>query len=142
MSNLANGTSVLLSGQIPEFITANDPNFTAFLQAYYQWMEDSNTGATLYHTKNLLNYKDIDETTDQFIQYFVNDFLPYFPPEIISDQRKLIKVARDFYATKGSLNSLNFLMRVLYGLDSQVFLPKEKIYDFIKLIKFQNQAFI
>jgi hypothetical protein len=127
MTQLANGTSVLLNTQIPEFIVENNPNFVAFLKAYYQWMEDSNNGAVLYQTKNLLNYKDVDATTQQFIQYFVNDFLPYFPQEIVADQRKLIKAAREFYVSKGSLNSLLFLFRVLYGLDASVFLPKENI---------------
>ena len=131
MTTLSNGTSVLIDSQIPEFISSNDPNFSAFLKAYYQWLENSqysaNGGGVLYQTKNLLSYKDIDATTDQFIQYFINDFLPYFPQEIVADQRKLIKVAKDFYATKGSENSLKFLFRVLYGLDSEVFLPKENI---------------
>jgi len=131
MTTLSNGTSVLIDSQIPEFISSNDPNFSAFLKAYYQWLENSqysaNGGGVLYQTKNLLSYKDIDTTTDQFIQYFINDFLPYFPQEIVADQKKLIKVAKDFYATKGSENSLKFLFRVLYGLDSEVFLPKENI---------------
>ena len=131
MTTLSKGTSVLIDSQIPEFISSNDPNFNAFLKAYYQWLENSqysaNGGGVLYQTKNLLSYKDIDTTTDQFIQYFINDFLPYFPQEIVADQRKLIKVAKDFYATKGSENSLKFLFRVLYGLDSEVFLPKENI---------------
>ena len=63
--------------------------------------------------RSLLNYKDIDNTTDQFIQYFINDFLPYFPQEIVADERKLIKAAREFYVSKGSLNSLLFLFHHL-----------------------------
>jgi len=132
MTKIANGTSVLIDSQVPEFITSSGSNLNAFLKAYYSWLEDSqytgaNGGGVLYQTKNLLNYKDLDKTTDEFISYFVNDFLPYFPPEIVADERKLIKVARQFYATKGSLNSLIFLLRVLYGLDAQVFYPKENI---------------
>jgi len=120
-------TSGLLESQFPEFIVANNPNFVAFVKAYYQWLEDSNTGAVLFQTDNLLSYKDVDETTDQFIQYFINDFLPYFPQEIAADERKLIKAAREFYVTKGSENSLKFLFRVLYNEDAEVFYPKQNI---------------
>jgi len=127
MANTTLTTSGLLESQFPEFIVANNPNFVAFVKAYYQWLENSNTGAVLYQTNNLLSYKDVDETTDQFIQYFINDFLPYFPQDIAADERKLIKAAREFYVTKGSENSLKFLFRVLYNEDAEVFYPKNNI---------------
>ena len=94
MTSIVQTTSGLLQNQFPEFIVENNPNFVAFVNAYYQWLEDSNTGAVLYQTRNLLSYKDVDETTDQFIQYFINDFLPYFPQEIAADERKLLKAAK------------------------------------------------
>lgn len=127
MTKLIETISGLLDTQFPEFIVSDNPNFVAFIKAYYQWLEDSNNGAVLYHTKNLLAYKDIDSTTDQFIQYFINDFLPYFPSEIIADQRKLVKFAREFYQTKGSENSIKFLFRTLYDEDIEVFYPKDNI---------------
>ena len=37
------------------------------------------------------NYVDVDETLDDFVQYFINDFLPYVPAEISADRRKLLK---------------------------------------------------
>ena len=126
-SILTQSISALIDSQLPEFIVSNNPNFGAFLKAYYQWLEQANSGAVLYHTKNLLNYKDIDQTTDAFIKYFVNDFLPFFPPEIALDRRKMVKVAREFYSTKGSEESIKFLFRVLYNLDAEVYFPKEHI---------------
>jgi hypothetical protein len=93
----------LLESQVPQFIVQDHPKFLAFIKAYYEWMEDSAEGATLYQTKNLLNYKNIDRTTDDFIEYFRKDFLPNFPPDVALDERKLIKSAREFYSKKGSL---------------------------------------
>jgi hypothetical protein len=124
---LYEATSNLIDSQLPGFIVANNPNFDAFLKAYYRWMEQANSGAVLYHTKNLLNYKDIDKTTDEFIQYFINDFLPNFPPEIALNEAKMIKTARQFYSTKGSEESVKFLFRVLYEKDVEVYYPKDNI---------------
>jgi hypothetical protein len=117
----------LLESQVPQFIVQDHPKFLAFIKAYYEWMEDSDQGATLYETKNLLNYKNIDRTTDDFIEYFRKDFLPNFPPDIALDERKLIKSAREFYSKKGSLESIQFLFRVLYDKEIQVFYPKEQV---------------
>jgi len=120
-------TSLLVPSQLPEYIR-DDPNyanFVAFLQAYYEWMEQNNN--VLDYTKNILNYQDIDKTTDQFLQYFVNDFLPYFPQETLVDQRKLVKFARELYKTKGTIGSYQFLFRVLYDSDFDVFYTKDAV---------------
>ena len=120
-------TSLFIPSQLPEYIR-DDPNyanFVAFLQAYYEWMEQNNN--VLDYTKNILNYQDIDKTTDQFLQYFVNDFLPYFPQETLVDQRKLVKFARELYKTKGTLGSYQFLFRVLYDSDFDVFYTKDVV---------------
>lgn len=118
--------SPFIESQVPEFLRAGSPQFTAFLKAYYEWMEQGQN-AVVTDAKQLLSYKDIDTTTDQFIQYFINDFLPYFPNDVALDERKLIKVARDFYKKKGSVESIQFLFRVLYNKEADVFFPAENV---------------
>lgn len=127
MAELTNTISSFIETQLPGFIREQDPNFVAFLKAYYAWMEQSNSGAVLYHTRNLLDYKQVDSTTDQFIDYFKRDFLPYFPDTIALDEKKLLKVANKFYKKKGSEESVKFLFRVLYNKDAQIFYPKQNI---------------
>lgn len=127
MAELTNTISSFINTQVPGFIREQDPNFVAFLKAYYAWMEQSNTGAVLYHTRNLMDYKQVDNTTDDFIDYFKKDFLPYFPDTIALDEKKLLKVANKFYKKKGSEESVKFLFRVLYNKDAQIFYPKQNI---------------
>jgi len=127
MAILDNAVLSLLESQIPGFVVENYPNFVSFIEAYYEWMERSNKGATLYHTKKLLDYKNVDETIDDFLEYFRKDFLPYFPADIALDERKLIKTAREFYSKKGSLESIKFLFRVLYNKEIEIFYPKEQV---------------
>ena len=99
-------TSLLIPSQLPGFVR-EDPDystFVAFVQAYYEWMEEN--GNVTERTKNLLNYKDIDKTTSEFIDYFTNDFLPYFPQDILIDKEKAVKFARELYQSKGTLSCL------------------------------------
>ena len=123
-------TSLLVPFQLPAYIR-DDPNystFVLFLQAYYEWLEQ--TGNLEDVTKNLLNYRDIDETTSEFINYFQNDFLPYFPPAsewTATNQANVIKFAREMYRTKGTPASYKFLFRVLYNSDVDIFNTKELV---------------
>ena len=85
-------TSLLIPSQLPEYIR-DDPayeNFVLFVQAYYEWMEENNNVTD--RTKNLLNYKDIDKTSAEFLDYFYNDFLSYFPKDILADKVKVTKI--------------------------------------------------
>ena len=121
-------TSLLVASQLPEFIRDNPSyeKFVLFLQAYYEWLEQNNN--VVDRTKNILNYLDVDNTTDEFINYFINDFLPYFPQEIAADQRKLLKAAREFYVTKGSENSLKFLLLFLKQVNLLFWPSLQQIY--------------
>ena len=80
-------TSLLVPQQLPEFIRddANYQTFVTFLEAYYEWLEtaqsansansiatSSGEGVT-YASKNLPSYFDIDQTLDDFVDYFLND---------------------------------------------------------------------
>jgi len=57
-------TSILVKDQLPEHIrdNSNYENFHTFLKAYYEWMEQ--TGRVSDRTKNLLSYRDVDQTTE------------------------------------------------------------------------------
>src|SRR6266850_1921943 len=125
-NQITQNVSTFIDSQLPEFIREGNPTFAAFLKAYYEWMEQGDN-AVITDSFQLLGYKDIDTTTDQFIQFFINDFLPFFPNETALDEHKLIKVARDFYRKKGSVESIQFLFRVLYNKEANIFFPSDNI---------------
>ncbi len=57
-------TSILVNGQVPEYVRDEYPKFVAFLQAYYEFLEQKqgseiNDLATV--AKNLRTIKDVDE---------------------------------------------------------------------------------
>ena len=126
-----NKTSILVPYQLPEFIRDNPDyaNFVSFLQAYYEWMEQS--GNVMDLSKNLLNYRDVDNTTDEFLKYFYNDFLSYFPKELLEDPTKnkstIVKLAKELYKSKGTPASYQFLFRLLYNADVEFFYTKDAV---------------
>ena len=120
-------TSLLVPFQLPEYIR-DDPNyatFNLFLQAYYQWMEQP--GNVTDAAKNLLNYDDIDNTSAAFVNYYINDFLPNFPANILANKQKAVKVAKQLYQSKGTPAAYKFLFRVLYNSDVDFFYTKDAI---------------
>ena len=128
-------TSLLVPQQLPEFIRddANYQTFVTFLEAYYEWLEtaqsanSANSVATssgegvTYASKNLPSYFDIDQTLDDFVDYFLNDFLPYIPTDALVDKRKLIKISQELYKTKGTPASYQFLFRSLFNSSAEIF---------------------
>jgi len=120
-------TSLLIDSQLPEFVRDNPDygNFRLFLQAYYEWLEEE--GKVTNRTKNLLSYKDVDTTTNEFLSYFTNDFLPYFPQDALVDKKEAIKIARQLYQTKGTPASFQFLFKILFDSDFDLFYTKEAV---------------
>jgi hypothetical protein len=124
----SNKTSVLLPFQLPEFVR-DDPNyanFVLFLQAYYEWMEQEK--GVLFNSKGVRQFIDIDTTLDEFLTYFKNDFMSFFPEGALVDERRLIKVAKELYQSKGTPASFKFLFRVLYNSDVNLFNTKDYVF--------------
>ena len=120
-----NLTSLLIPSQLPEHIR-DDPayaNFVVFLQAYYEWLEED--GNITERSKNLLNYKDIDKSTDEFLKYYYNEFLSYFPEDIMEDKVKVIKLAKHLYKYKGTPASYQLLFRILYNSEVEFLNTKD-----------------
>lgn len=126
--------SGLISSQLPDFIRADHPKFKRFVELYYEWLEQNNpsgvsntAGNTIYHAMGIADYRDIDETPDEFVRYFKQELLPYFPENTALDLKKILKSAREFYSEKGSEESLKWLFRALFNEDVEVNYPKDQI---------------
>lgn len=110
-----------IASQFPSFYKSDGPNFIAFVEAYYEWMESSNN--PLYHSRRLLEYADIDETADQFIKYFKNTYINSLPESIAGDKRLLMKHILDLYRAKGTDRSIKLLFRLLFDESIDLYIP-------------------
>lgn len=127
MRNIEDSISVLVKSQFPSFYTDEGSNFVEFVKEYYKYLEETNN--PLYHSRNLIENRDIDKTIDSFIIHFKEKYLKYFPYELaVEDTRFLIKHVMDFYRSKGSERSYEIFFRSVYGSTPSFYYPKDDIF--------------
>jgi hypothetical protein len=123
-------TSILVNGQVPEYVRDEYPKFVAFLQAYYEFLEQKqgseiNDLATV--AKNLRTIKDVDESIDSFEQSFYNTYGALIPADVQANKALLFKHLVELYRTKGAENSFKLLFQLVFGEDLEVLLPKNNV---------------
>ena len=114
-----------VKNQFPAFYHDDAQTFMLFVKAYYEYMEQE--GKLQYELNNVEGYKDIDLTLESYIDYFRKTVLPSIPIDVLADKRLLVKTIRDFYQSKGTIDSYRFLFRALYNEDIEVNYPSDKM---------------
>ena len=80
--------SYIISGQLPEFVRTQYPQFVLFLEKYYEFLEESGNVSDVLLKADTWN--DIDATLDVFIPSFLNQYANDFPPNTVLDSRRLV----------------------------------------------------
>ena len=118
-----NITSALVQDQLPEFVKNNYTIFTAFLESYYEYLEQS--GKLTNTAKNIPNFLDIDYVVENnltdFITLFQNTYLNNIPNNILADKAKLLKHIKTYYSSKGTAKSFSFLFRAMFNEPVEIF---------------------
>ncbi len=138
MSTIEKIIHPLIESQFPEFYKEQGPLFMLFVEEYYKWLESNDplystyTGTTfvgnpLYHSRRLTEYKNIDQTVDEFYVYFKEKFLKNVDINSIVTEDRLIKASNDLYKSKASERSLDLFFRILYGTKIEIYNPGEDI---------------
>lgn len=117
-----------IPGNFPKTYQEDGPMFVAFVKAYYEWLQQSNN--VVNYARSLPSLLDIDETLDQFVIHFKNEYMDSLPGNVVVDQRLLIKNITDLYRAKGSKKSYELLFRILFNEDIKIYLPGQDILKF------------
>jgi hypothetical protein len=123
-------TSILINRQLPEFIREEYPLFQAFLEAYYEFLEQkqgTQKNDLVSVAKSLRTIQDVDASIADFESNFFNSFATLFPNDASIDKALLIKKVLPLYLSKGSEKSFQFLFRLLFGKEVDVIYPKDNI---------------
>lgn len=118
--------SHLIEKDFPAYYREEGAVFVEFIRVYYEWLES--TGQTVYHARNLLDYKDIDKTVDDFIVYFKQKYLPNVQFDTATDVQQLVKHTLDLYRSKGSDRSIDLFFRLVYGKPAEIYYPGDDIF--------------
>ena len=79
--------------------------------------------------QDLLNYRDPDKVIQHFLTQFRNEFMKTIPEDLAEgvDKRNLIKNIKSLYRTKGTAKGHEVFFRLLFGLKSETFYPREQM---------------
>lgn len=126
MKNIEKRISPLIASQFPAFYQEEGENFIAFTKAYYEWLESTNN--PLYHARRLPTYRDIDDTTDDFIVHFKEKYLKNIQFDTATNKKLLVKNSLDLYRAKGTERAVDLFFKLVYGTSAEVQYPAEKIF--------------
>lgn len=117
--------SHLISGQLPEFVRAEYPQFVVFLETYYRFLERE--GEVHDVLLNNTSWIDIDNTLDAFIPKFKEQFAGDFPDSALLDARRIIKYINEYYEAKGSANATELFFKMVLDTNISVLYPGDNI---------------
>lgn len=128
-----NKISPIIKNDLPQFVRLDHPTFIAFMEKYYEWLEEQ--GSYLRSPLALSTVNDIDSTFDDFIGSFKAQFLLDFPENLAINQttgnpvdaKKLLKHIKQFYRAKGTEKTYELLFRILYDTNVEFYYPKNDI---------------
>lgn len=126
MKDIEKKISALIESQFPAFYKEEGEKFISFVRAYYEWLEEANNNT--YHSRRLLNYRDIDETLEDFIIHFKEKYLNNIQFTTASNKKLLVKKAQDLYRSKGTERSVDLFFKLVYGVNAEVYVPGEDIF--------------
>jgi len=124
--------SPFIQSQFPAFYNDQGPNFIAFMQAYYEWAEQTDLtdpgSGIIGKARSIPDYLDIDSTAAQFVTHFTNTYVASIPVDIAADRQLLVKHILDLYRSKGTPRSYELLFRLLFNEDIDLYIPGQFVF--------------
>ena len=110
--------SSLVQSQVPEFVREDYQSFISFLQAYYDYLQNTQV--------DLKTIRDLDTTLDSFIRYFRDELALNLPNNDVN-QKFLLQHMKEQYAAKGSEASFKLLFRLLFNKEVTLDYPSKQM---------------
>lgn len=111
--------SSLVKSQLPEFVREDYQTFIAFLEAYYEFLSEN-------YDIDILSVRDIDNTLEQFIIHFRNEYSKNLPTTLL-DERFLLQHVKDYYLAKGTSSAFAVLFAVLFAKNATIEYPSTQM---------------
>ena len=121
MKQIEDTISVLVENHFPQFYKEQGNTFIEFVKEYYNWAQQTNNN--LYFARNFLEYRDIDNTINDFLYHYKLKYLNGAPVNF-DRTRFNIKHVKDFYGSKGTERGTILLLNRVYGVsDAEIYFP-------------------
>jgi hypothetical protein len=120
-SKIQNRLSLLIENQLPDFVQTDYGMFVTFLKAYYEFLEQNSQAQELL--QDITKYADIDETSEEMINKFLENYAQDISSSNIVDNKALVKRIREIYNRKGTESAYRILFNILYKETIEFFYP-------------------
>ncbi len=100
---------------IPQYFKERYGNFVELYQQICEWLDSNKMPADVI--RNLVEYRSIETTSTDILQLILNEYLDFIPATTTLDTRYVASRIFDFYKSKGTLPSYQFIMTQLFGVD-------------------------
>jgi len=110
----------VVSKQLPDFAREDYPLFTAFVEAYYEYQDQ-------YEKRNILELRDIDQTIDEYIQFFKNELDIFGENYAYINQRLFLRKVKELFIAKGIESSYKFLLKLLFNKTAEITYPWDSV---------------
>lgn len=114
-----------IKNQIPKHIRNNHELFDLFMEAYYEWLEQ--TENTYGFLRDFKENFSLDKSMDVFVRSFKREFLESLPDKTKIDKKRLIQHIKNYYLSRGTENSFKFLFKILFDESVSLYYPKNNI---------------
>jgi hypothetical protein len=108
--------------QFPEFIQSDYPRMIEFIQAYYSYI------STKTENGEIDDIRDIDFTSGDYLLKIRKEFSYNATKFNFLSEPEFIRHAKEFYASKGSEESIKFLFRALFNDDVEIEYPSDRLF--------------
>lgn len=116
----------LIERVIPRFIRTQFPNTKNLILDFFKWLETDNN--FIRHLLDFQESQEINREIEPFIDYYLSELGWKYQSSLNIEKKKLILALKNFYLSKGSVDSYKFLFRVLYGVDCEISYPREQLF--------------
>lgn len=124
-------TRGFVSGDDIDFVEGSN-GFTGTIQVV-SYIQNVNLSS-----KNVWNLQDIDRTLDEYVDFFMKEFIEGYPLAFPSESEStdidvpefkkfLVKNSRDFYQSKGTVDSFKYFFRTIFNQEVEIHYPKDNI---------------
>lgn len=118
--------SPIIANRFPDFVKEDYPAFDKFLRDYLAWMEQDDGFLQILNDWRQNN--EPSNNVEPYIDAIIRDVGFVFEKPITIPKSTLLHFLKDFYLSRGSVQSFEFLFRVLFNDRVRIEYPRDRMF--------------
>lgn len=121
-----NSILAVIKSRFPGFVGRRYPMFEKFMIDYFSFLETD--GEVINYINNFLDNTDSANEAALYWDKILADLGWTLDVDITIDKRVFVLLIRDYYASRGTLSSLKFLFKLIFGKRAYVSYPRDELF--------------